>query len=148
MIPATKELLSFLAFRDVDAEVKGLEEVPKTDWPNVLAVFTLYRLMLLMWVLMLFFVVAAIWKLKKGTLAKSPWLLKGLVFSVLTPQIANQSGWMSAEMGRYPWIVQDLLRISEGLSKSVVASQVLGSMIMFLVVYLFEVVISPLNLIT
>jgi cytochrome d ubiquinol oxidase subunit I len=40
-------------------------------------------------------------------------------------------------MGRYPWIVQDLLRISEGLSRAVVAGQVLGSIIMFSAVYIF-----------
>ena len=67
----------------------------------------------------------------------SKWTLRAMVASVLAPQIANQFGWMSAEMGRYPWIVYNHLRISEGLSKSVVAHQVLGSMIMFGVVYSF-----------
>ena len=60
-----------------------------------------------------------------------------MIVSVLFPQIANQTGWIAAEMGRYPWIVQDLLRISEGLSKAVTAQQVLGSLIMFTTVYLF-----------
>ena len=64
-------------------------------------------------------------------------MLRILVLSVLAPQIANQAGWVSAEMGRYPWIVQDLLRISDGLSKAVVANQVVGSIIMFTSVYTF-----------
>lgn len=64
-------------------------------------------------------------------------VLRLLVASVLFPQIANQAGWVTAEMGRYPWIVQNLLRISDGLSKAVVAEQVLGSIILFGIVYTF-----------
>jgi cytochrome d ubiquinol oxidase subunit I len=59
-----------------------------------------------------------------------------MILSVAFPQIANQAGWITAEMGRYPWIVYGLLRISDGLSKAVVAEQILGSTIMFSTVYL------------
>ena len=59
-----------------------------------------------------------------------------LVVSTLFPQIANQAGWVTAEMGRYPWIVQDLLRISDGLSKTVTANQILGSIILFTFLYI------------
>ena len=131
------KLLSFLSFHDFNAEVKGLNEVAREDWPNVMAVFTTYRIMLLMWVLMVIVVISAWWKWKKGKLVESKWLLRFMVVSVVFPQIANQTGWMAAEMGRYPWIVQGLLRISEGLSKSVSAEHVLGSLIMFTTVYLF-----------
>lgn len=129
--------LSFMAFRDVDAEVKGLEEVPRNDWPRVETLFPVYRLMLGMWGIMVLLCVAALWKWRKGTLFESPWMLRALVLSVLCPQIANQAGWVAAEMGRYPWIVQDLLRISDGLSKAVTEAHVLGSIIMFGCVYLF-----------
>lgn len=131
------KLLSFLTFRDANAEIQGLNEVPREDWPNVKAVFTTYRIMLFMWMLMVIVVVAALWKWRRGTLEESPGLLKLMMVSVLFPQIANQTGWVAAEMGRYPWIVQDLLRISEGLSKAVTAEHVLGSLIMFTAVYLF-----------
>lgn len=125
--------LSFLAFSDFDAEVKGLDQFPKEDWPNVRVVYQTFHLMVLMWVCM---AVVCLWALFSWKNLQKPWLLKALVVSVIFPQIANQVGWVSAEMGRYPWIVQDLLRISEGLSKSVKANQVLGSLIMFGVVYL------------
>ncbi len=129
--------LSFLAFHDSSAEVKGLNEVPRKDWPHVKTIFATYRIMILMWVAMLIVVLAAFWKWRKAELTKSPWLLRLMVISVLFPQIANQAGWVTAEMGRYPWIVQDLLRISDGLSKAVSASHVLGSLVMFTTVYLF-----------
>jgi cytochrome d ubiquinol oxidase subunit I len=64
-------------------------------------------------------------------------MLRLLVLSAIYPQIANQVGWMSAEMGRYPWIVYNYLRISEGLSKVVTANQIIGSLILFTIVYIF-----------
>jgi len=134
---AIPKLLSFLAFHDFNAKVKGLNEIPKQDWPNVAAVFTTYRLMLGTWAAMVVASFGAVWMWRRGTLMNSPWMLRLLVFSVLFPQIGNQAGWVSAEMGRYPWIVQDLLRISEGLSQSVRAEQVLASIIMFASVYTF-----------
>ena len=57
------------------------------------------------------------------------------MISALFPQLANQAGWYTAEMGRQPWIVYNLLRTSEGLSKVVSAGQVLGSIIMFAAIY-------------
>lgn len=140
-------MLSFFVHDDVSAEVKGLDQYPQKDWPNVSAVFQTYHLMIAMWVLMVACCGAILWRLRKGNLEKSPFLLKCLIASVLFPQIANQAGWVSAEMGRYPWIVQDLLRISDGLSKAVTANQVLGSMILFCIVYagLFVLFLYLLN---
>lgn len=140
-------LLSLLTFDSSDAEVKGLDKVPVKDWPNVSAVFQTYRLMILMWFLMAISTLLAVIFWFKGTLFDKKWMLRLLVASVFFPQIANQAGWVSAEMGRYPWIVQDLLRISDGLSKSVTANQVLGSLIMFTFLYflLFLLFIFLLN---
>jgi cytochrome d ubiquinol oxidase subunit I len=72
----------------------------------------------------------------RGSLFETRWLLWVLVFSVLGPQIANQLGWMSAEVGRQPWIVYDLLRTSDALSPAVSAGDVLTSLILFGLVYL------------
>lgn len=141
------KLLSFMTHGNVDAEIKGLDQFPKKDWPNSRVVFQTYHLMILMWVLMVVFSGLAIILWRRGTLFTNKWVLRGLVASVFFPQIANQAGWVSAEMGRYPWIVYDLLRISDGLSKSVTANQVLGSLIMFSILYfmLFLVFIYLLN---
>lgn len=134
---AIPKMLSFLSFNDSSAEVKGLDQVPKKDWPNVAIVFQTYHLMIAMWVLMFITAFSAIMMWKRQKLFASKWVLRLCVVSAIFPQIANQAGWVSAEMGRYPWIVQGLLRISEGLSKSVTANQVLGSIILFGIVYSF-----------
>ena len=129
-------MLSFFLHNDFNAEVIGLDQFPKNDWPNVAAVYQTYHLMIAMWGLMFITMVFAVYLWCRGTLFESRWMLRWIVLSVAFPQIGNQVGWVSAEMGRYPWIVQGLLRISDGLSKSVQAHQVLGSIIMFGIVYL------------
>lgn len=131
------KLLSFMTFGDFNSEIKGLETIPQEDWPNVKAVFQTYRLMIGMWFAMLVSALLACYLWWRKRLFATPWALRLLVLSVIFPQLANQAGWVSAEMGRFPWIVQGLLRISEGLSKSVSANQILGSIIMFGFVYLF-----------
>ena len=62
-------------------------------------------------------------------------LLWVFVLAVPLPFVANQLGWITAEVGRQPWVVYGLLRTSDALSKAVVASQVLGSIILFIVIY-------------
>lgn len=130
-------LLSLLAFEDVHAEVKGLDAFPQEDHPNVNVLYFSYRLMIGMWILMTVVVIWLSFSLWKDRLQQQRLLLKCMLISVVFPQIGNQLGWLCAEMGRFPWIVYGQLRISEGLSKSVVANQVLTSIIMFGIVYLF-----------
>lgn len=134
---AIPKLLSFLTYHDFNAEIAGLNTVPRKDWPNVRAVFQTYHLMIAMWSAMVLSAAIALYLIWKKKLFNTPWALRLLIATVFFPQIANQAGWVTAEMGRYPWIVQGLLRISDGLSKSVTANQVLGSIIMFGVVYFF-----------
>lgn len=130
------KLLSYLSLGSVDAEVVGLDRIPREDWPNVSVLFNAFRLMLMMWGLMFGLTLVGIYLWKKKRLEKSLWTLRVMVISVVFPQIANQTGWYCAESGRYPWIVYGQLRISEGLSKAVTANQVLSSIILFSFVYL------------
>ena len=58
------------------------------------------------------------------------------VFAVLGPQVANQLGWFTAEVGRQPWIVYGLMRTADAVSPSVTAGQVLASLVLFLLIYL------------
>jgi len=128
--------LSFLTYRNFEKPVPGLDTIPKDEWPNVQIVFQSYHLMISMWGLMAFVTGIGLIKLFRKTLDKSKWILKGLVLSVIFPQIANQTGWITAEAGRQPWVVYKLLRTQEGVSTNIVASQVAGSIVMFIVIYL------------
>ncbi len=128
--------LSWLTYRSFSEAIPGLDQVPKEDWPHVGAVFQSYHLMIAMWGLMFLFVAVSLILLKRKKLDRSKWVLRGLVLSVIFPQLANQAGWMTAEMGRQPWVVWGLLRTRQGISPSIHADQVLGSIILFIAIYL------------
>ena len=128
-------LLSFLVHGDSQEPVAGLDRVPRGDWPPVAATFHSFHVMV--WLGVLFVVLALVglcfrWR---GTIFEKRWLLWTFVVAVPLPFVANQFGWITAEVGRQPWVVYGLLRTSDALSKAVTANQVLGSIIMFIVIY-------------
>ena len=103
--PKIPGALSFLTYHKASAPVTGLEAFPKEDRPNVQVVFQTYHLMIACWGLMALLVILAFIQRRRGKLEKSRFLLWGLILSVFLPQIANQAGWMTAEIGRQPSIV-------------------------------------------
>lgn len=130
-------MLSFLLYGDVTAPVKGLNAFSKEDRPPVQIVFQAYHIMVAIGFFLILLNISGCILLAMGRLYTNRFVLKLFLFSVLGPQIANQVGWITAEVGRQPWIVYGLLRTSEGLSKTVSANMVVTSLIMFSVVYLF-----------
>ena len=127
--------LSLFTYRDLNSPVTGLDQIPRDEWPHVAVVFQTYHIMVMMWGLMFLVAVFGIWKWRKGTLENARWLLWSMIVSVSFPHIAQQCGWISAEIGRQPWIVWKLMRASEGVSTSIRAPQVMGSIIMFICIY-------------
>ena len=140
-------MLSWLAYGDAAHPVAGLREVMPDERPPVNLVFQTYHIMIVTGLALVGLALWAMWVLCHGRLEDSPILLMCLTASVLGPQLANQMGWWSAEVGRQPWIVYRLLRTSDALSKVVTASQVASSMVMFTAVYLllFAVFVFLLN---
>ncbi|MGE5797785.1 MAG: cytochrome ubiquinol oxidase subunit I [Ignavibacteria bacterium] len=134
---AVPGLLSYLISGDTQHKVKGLNHFPENMTPPVNIVFQSYHLMVAIGMFLIFISTlgAFLWWRKK--LFDHKWLLWIFVFSVLGPQIANQVGWITAEVGRQPWIVYGLLKTSEALSKTVQAHQIVFSLILFAVIYLF-----------
>jgi cytochrome bd ubiquinol oxidase subunit I len=131
-------MLSFLVHGDTKGTVKGLNEFPKEDWPSVNGVFQSYHLMVSLGMLFIGATGLSLILLarKKLFTPSWSWLIKAYIPAVALPVLANQLGWISAERGRQPWIVQGLLRTSEGISKSIVATEVLISLILFVLVYI------------
>lgn len=127
--------LSFLLYGNTQTPVQGLDAFPKDEWPNVAVVFQFYHLMVGLWILVFAIALLGCWHWKKGTLEHKAWLLWTMVFSVALPHIAQQSGWIAAEVGRQPWIVWNHLKTSQGVSSNIAASQVLASLCMFVVIY-------------
>lgn len=128
-------MLSYLVHGTFEGEVKGLKEFPKEDWPPVKGVFQSYHLMVALGMFFIALTLFSLFMLWRGKLFEMTWLLKLYLPAVALPVIANQLGWISAERGRQPWIVQGLLRTSEGISKSITSEEVMISLVLFMIVY-------------
>ncbi len=134
--PKIRGFVSYLMYGDFNAPAKGLESFKTQDTPPVAMTFYAYHLMLIIGGLLTLLVIIGFVLCFQGRLFDTKWYLTILVPSVLLPQLANQLGWITAEVGRQPWIVYGLLRTSEGLSKVVKANVVVSSLLMFTLIYL------------
>jgi cytochrome d ubiquinol oxidase subunit I len=128
-------MLSYLISGTTDYKVKGLDSFKPGDRPPVNIVFQAYHLMVAIGFALITISLLGILFWWKDSLLNHKWLLWIFVISVLGPQIANQVGWITAEVGRQPWIVYGLLRTSEALSKAVASDQIIFSLILFTIVY-------------
>jgi cytochrome d ubiquinol oxidase subunit I len=143
---AVPGMLSWLLHFDTAAEVQGLDQLePIYGKPPVWLTFQAYHIMVGIGMLFIAATVATWLQWWRGKLWSTHWLLWFWVSSVVLAIVANETGWVAAEVGRQPWIVYptiidgvavDGLRTSDGVSESVTASQVLGSIIMFGIIYL------------
>ncbi|MDN3507195.1 MAG: cytochrome ubiquinol oxidase subunit I [Simkaniaceae bacterium] len=128
-------LLSFFVYRNFKTPVTGLDQIPKDEHPPVNVVFQSYHMMIYMWGLMVIGAFSGLFFLWKNTLEDKKILLWFLIFSVGFPQVANMVGWMTAEIGRQPWVVWKLLRTTHGVSPNIVPGQVVASLIMLGTIY-------------
>jgi cytochrome d ubiquinol oxidase subunit I len=129
-------LLSFLIYGTTKAEVKGLDQFPQDQRPTALPLlFYAYHIMagLGTWLVLLMVVAALL--LWRGRLFTSRWALWALLLSFPLPYIANTAGWMTAELGRQPWLIYGLMRTSEGFSATVSASNGLFTLLGFMGLY-------------
>ncbi|RYE80757.1 MAG: cytochrome ubiquinol oxidase subunit I, partial [Myxococcales bacterium] len=133
---AIPRLLSFLVHDDFSTPVTGLDRFAPADRPPVLIPFFSFHLMVGLGLLFLALTSLGVVQMKRGRLDDCRWLLRVYVVAVAGAFLANQAGWVAAEVGRQPWVVYGLLRTSDGLSKAVRAGQVLWSIILFSTIYL------------
>jgi len=140
-------MLSWLVYQDVEQPVTGLHAFAPEDRPPVNLVFQTYHLMVIVGMGLIVIPLAGLFFWWRGSLDRQRWLLSVLVASVLLPQLGNQLAWISAEVGRQPWIVHELLRTEDGLSPVVTGDQVMLSMVLFTLVYalLFALFVFLMN---
>src|SRR5579864_4518676 len=133
---AVNAVLSFLIYGTMQAEVKGLNEFPRDQWPSPLPLlFYSYHIMAGLGTYFALIMVVAAVLLWRGKLFENRWVLWALLLSFPFPYIANTAGWMTAELGRQPWVVYGLIRTSEGYSKYVSASTSLFTLLGFMGMY-------------
>ena len=127
--------LSMLVAFDPNHEVKGLNDIPRDEWPPVLLSFASFHLMVVLGMFFIAFTGLGVLLLWRRKLFDNRLFLWAAVLSIPLPFIATNVGWMAAEVGRQPWIVQGILRTRDAISITVPAGQILASIIMFAAIY-------------
>jgi cytochrome d ubiquinol oxidase subunit I len=130
------KMLSFLTYRQWSAEVKGLDSFPQELWPDRIALlYYSYHVMVGLGTIFIAVMVVAAFLLRRGTLYESQWMLWLLMICVPLPYIANTAGWMTAELGRQPWLIYGLMRTAHGVSPRVGAGNAWFTLIGFMGMY-------------
>ena len=129
------KFLSFLYNFDFNTEIRGLKAFPREHWPPVNLVFQTYHIMVGVGMLLIAIGLLGAWLLWTGKLYTTRWFLGLLPFLIPLPHLAHETGWIAAEVGRQPWIIQGLLKTADAASVVVSAGEILFSLAMFTVVY-------------
>jgi cytochrome d ubiquinol oxidase subunit I len=130
------DVLSFLIYGTTRAEVQGLDKFPRDQWPSPLPLlFYSYHIMAGLGTYFLLLMLVTGLLLWRGKLFQTRWALWPLMLSFPLPYIANTAGWMTAEIGRQPWVVYGLIRTSDGYSKHVSSGNSLFTLLGFMGMY-------------
>jgi cytochrome bd ubiquinol oxidase subunit I len=128
--------LSFLAYGTFESYVHGLEEFPSDTWPdNIELLYYSFHLMITLGTIFILLMAYASFQTWRNRLTSSTWLLWVLMLAFPFPYIANTLGWMTAELGRQPWLVYGLFHTREGYSKVVSNGNTIFTLIGFIGLY-------------
>ncbi len=129
------DLLSYLAYGDFHASVKGLNDIPRDLQPPVEVTYYAYHIMITLggvFIGLMGFGVFLLWRKK---LFESRWFLWLLMLSVPFPYIANEAGWVVTCVGRQPWIIYGILKTSDAISPNVSTGEVIFTLLGFAGIY-------------
>jgi cytochrome d ubiquinol oxidase subunit I len=107
---------------------------PEEVVPDVSLSFYSFHLMVILGFLFIMIFVVAVYLLFRGTLEKNKWFLWVALLSIPLPYIAGELGWLLAEMGRQPWIIQDLMTVPMGVSR-IASGSVVTTFILFAILF-------------
>jgi cytochrome d ubiquinol oxidase subunit I len=128
--------LSFLAYGHFGSFVHGLEDFPKDQWPdNIELLYYSFHLMITLGTIFILLMGYATFQRLRGRLESDKWLLWVLMLALPFPYIANTLGWMTAELGRQPWLIYGLFRTNDGYSKVVSSGDTVFTLIGFVGLY-------------
>jgi cytochrome bd ubiquinol oxidase subunit I len=128
--------LSFITHRRWEAVVKGLNEFPRDQWPdNIPLLYYSYHIMVGLGTIFILITAVAALLLWRRRLFNARWMLWILMLSFPFPYIANTAGWITAEVGRQPWVVYGLMRTAHGFSSNVSAGNTLFTLLGFMGMY-------------
>jgi cytochrome d ubiquinol oxidase subunit I len=129
-------MLSFLTHQRWDTKIEGLTEFPRDRWPdNIALLYYAYHVMAGLGSLFIGLMGLASFLLLRRRLFEARAVLWLLMLAFPLPFIANTAGWLTAELGRQPWLVRDVLRTRDGSSENVHAGSTLFSLLGFMGLY-------------
>jgi cytochrome d ubiquinol oxidase subunit I len=130
-------VLSFIAYGSFSANVQGLNDFPRDQWPtSIEPLYYGFHIMVGLGTLFIALMGFSALMLRKGRINSQRWLLWILMLAFPFPYIANSAGWMTTELGRQPWLLYGLLRTADGSSHLVHAGQTVFTLLGFMGLYL------------
>jgi cytochrome bd ubiquinol oxidase subunit I len=107
-------LLSLLAHRDINAEVIGLDQFPRDEWPPLVITHIAFQVMVAIGSLLAALSLLYFWFLRRAAFPR--WLLWSLVLCAPLGMIAIEAGWIVTEVGRQPWIIYGIMRTKDAVT--------------------------------
>ena len=130
-------VLSFIAYGSFSANVQGLNDFPRDQWPtSIEPLYYSFHIMVGLGTLFIALMGFSALMLRKARINSQRWLLWILMLAFPFPYIANSAGWMTTELGRQPWLLYGLLRTADGSSHLVHAGQTVFTLLGFMGLYL------------
>jgi cytochrome d ubiquinol oxidase subunit I len=137
-------MLSLLAYNRFSGEVKGINDL-QAEYeaqygagnyiPPIIIPYWAFRFMVGSGGLMVALALLSLYLFYWKKLDRFPWALKILTWALFIPYLANSSGWLLTEVGRFPWVVYGLMKIEDAASPNVTAGMLLTSLIGYVLVY-------------
>jgi cytochrome d ubiquinol oxidase subunit I len=128
--------LSFLTYQRWGAEVKGLSGFPRDRLPdNIPLLYYSYHIMVGLGTILIGVMVLASLSLWRGRLYHTRYVQWMLLLMAPFPYIATTAGWITAEVGRQPWLIYGIMRTPEGVSAHVSTGNALFTLIGFMGIY-------------
>jgi len=128
--------LSFLTWQSWGAEVRGLDAFPSERWPdNIPLLYYSYHIMVGLGTVFVAVMALASLSLWRGKLYRSRLLLWVIMLLLPFPYIATTAGWITAEVGRQPWLIYGLMRTPVGISPHVSPGNTLFTLLGFMGMY-------------
>jgi cytochrome bd ubiquinol oxidase subunit I len=109
---------SLLSTNSLDGVVPGLDDVPEADRPNANIVHLAFQTMVGIGTALALFGATMLWRLRRGRELLTPWALRITAIAGPLAVVALEAGWITTEVGRQPWIVDRVLRVSDAASRS------------------------------
>jgi cytochrome d ubiquinol oxidase subunit I len=130
-------VLSFLTYQRWNSEVKGLDAFPRDQWPdNISLLYFSYHIMVGLGTILLAVMAVSVWLLATGRLYTSRAALWLLLLMTPFPYIATTAGWITAEVGRQPWLIYGVMRTAAGISPRVSEGNGIFTLLGFMGLYM------------